>query len=239
MLAIQPTENFTGVKISGDYWDLDAVSGAISALIGEKGKYYDYQGAHGRLLNVYHLFRRAMKGDKYIELVSNGANKQIFKEHNIIATEKNVYFSFNIFLPELLFTTFALNDFIRLHMTEVDGLPWNMHVTTARQFQAIVLEFLQEYVSEEFYLQFLQILATKNPLYYRYASQYVDVLNIEFLNLSAEERENSIALMAARLVEEDEGYETLKEQLLSISSTSKTNLHELPLNIDYPKDIEW
>ena len=36
MLTIQPTENLTGLSISGDYWDLDDLLHAIYEVVGMK-----------------------------------------------------------------------------------------------------------------------------------------------------------------------------------------------------------
>lgn len=36
MLTIKPTENLTGLTVSGDYWDLDDIIHAIYEVIGKK-----------------------------------------------------------------------------------------------------------------------------------------------------------------------------------------------------------
>ena len=239
MLSIQSTEQLTGARISGDFWDLDELINAIYTITGDDKKYYDYQGARLRILGVCFNLRHATQGDYHIEFVDNGLNRRILTQHQMIVPEKNVYFSTEIFWPELIFTAIALNDFIRLHQERIDASDWNIHIAIIRKFQATVAECLEQELDEEEYLVFLKMLHTKTPLTFRYATQYVDVLNLEYIYLSIEERKAHLAAFALRLMLEDAEYITLKEQLLEAANTTKNALHELQININYPEEIIW
>ena len=50
MLIIQPTEMLTGLRISGDYWDIDALLRAIHDVTGDENRYFDFQGAAAETL---------------------------------------------------------------------------------------------------------------------------------------------------------------------------------------------
>ena len=239
MLSIQSTEQLTGARISGDLWDLDELITAIYAITGDDKKYYDYQGARLRILGVCYNLRRATQGASHIEFVDNGLTKSILTRHQMIVPEKNVYFSTELFWPELIFTAIALNDFIRLHQERINASDWNIHIATIRKFQATVAECLEQELDEEDYVVFLKMLHTKTPLTIRYATQYVDVLNLEYIHLSTEERKAHLAAFALRLMLEDEEYIILKEQLLEAAKTTKNALHELQININYPENIIW
>lgn len=239
MLSIQSTEQLTGARVSGDFWDLDELINAIYAVTGDENKYYDYQGARNRILGVCYNLRHATQGDYHIEFVGNGLNKRILTQHQLIVPEKNVYFSTEILWPELIFTAIALNDFILLHQERIDASDWNIHIATIRKFQATIAECLEEELDEKEFLVFLEMLHTKKPLTFRYATQYVDVLNLEYIYLSAEERKAHLAAFALRLIIEDAEYITLKEQLLEAAKTTKNALHELQININYPEEIIW
>ena len=239
MLAIRPTEHYTGVNISGDYWDLENLVEAIAEVIGNEEKYMDYQGSWDRLEQFCLTIRAAMKLKHHIEFVPNGVNNHLLKERTMIAPETNVYFAFDILLPELLFCTLALNDFIKLYESETNYLSWNLHVSTIRQFQAFVGDFLKDEVEESFYKQFMQLIQSTSPIYFRYASQYVDVLNLEYIHLDKQTRKSSISTFTARLLQEDASYSNLKQQLLTVTNTSKHAIHEIPLTLEYPKEIKW
>lgn len=239
MLSIENTEQLTGARISGDYWDLDELLTAIYEVIGDENRYYDYQGARNRILGVCYEIRNATQGERNIEFVANGIHKGIKKEKDILAPEKNVYFSVEVLWPELIFTAIALNDFVRLHNELIDQSIWNIHISVIRKFQSIVASALEELLNEEHYLVFMQLLHSKSPVYFRYASQYVDVLNLEYLNLSKDERKESLGAFAIRLMVEDDEYVALKEQILQAASVTKNEIHELPISVTYPEKIEW
>ncbi|WP_230199471.1 DUF6904 family protein [Bacillus ndiopicus] len=239
MLTIQPTKLLTGARISGDYWDIDQLINAIYHITGDAKRYYDYQGARNRILNVCYKLRQAATGEQHIEYIANGVNRGIQTKQKMVMPEKNIYFATDILWPELLFTAIACNDFIHLHQELVDNSLWNQHIATVRSFQALVAESLQELIGDEHYAVFLHVLAEKTPAYFRYATQYVDVLNIEYLSLSQEERAAHLSAFAIRLVVEGEDYHFLLNQLMQAAKETKHALHELQISLKYPESIDW
>lgn len=239
MITIQPTEYLTGAHISADYWDFNALIEAIYALTGDENRYYDYQGSRKRLLGTCLKLRQASKGEHAVELIANGIHKGISRKRQQLYQEKNIYFGVDILLPELIFTALALNDFIVLYKETVDDSEWNIPVSIVRQFQAQIASCIEPFMTEEHFLVFLATLHAKSPLFFRYATQYVDMLNIEYLALSKEKRAEQITTYALRLVFEDDTYELLKQELFSVTSFSKQALHEIPLTLKYPESIIW
>ncbi|MEC1178072.1 hypothetical protein P9B03_06215 [Metasolibacillus meyeri] len=239
MLTIQPTTLLTGARISGDYWDLDQLVNAIYQITGDEKRYYDYQGSRDRILNVCYKLRQATKGEHHIDYIANGINRGIQIKQKKMMPEKNIYFGVDILWPELLFTTIALNDFIRLHQELIDDSPWNQHIATVRNFQALVIDNLYELIGEEHYAIFLHVLNEKVAAYFRYATQYVDVLNIEYLSLSKEERAAHLSAFAIRLVVEGEDYNLLLDQLMQAAKETKHALHDLQISLKYPEFIDW
>lgn len=241
MLSLQLTEQLTGVQISGDYWDLEDLIQAIYDIIGDEKRYYHFQGSRNRLLSLCLKLRQASKGAKTIQEVPNGIHKGIMKNRKTLYLEKNIYFAVEVFLPELLFAALSLNDFIDLYKETIDDSKWNETVTTIRKFQAQVASCIETFMTEEHYVVFLATVHTKSPLFHQYATQYVDVLNLEYLSLSKDQRQELIAAFALRLLTEDETYLTLKQQLLEIIAMTKQALHEIPLTLHYPdeENIIW
>lgn len=241
MLSLQLTEQLTGVQISGDYWDLEDLIQAIYDIIGDEKRYYHFQGSRNRLLGLCLKLRQASKGAKTIQEVPNGIHKGIMKNKKALYLEKNIYFAVEIFLPELLFAALSLNDFIDLYKETIDDSEWNETVTTIRKFQAQVAGCIEEFMTEEHYVVFLATLHTKSPLFHQYATQYVDVLNLEYLALSKDQRQELIAAFALRLLTEDDTYVTLKQQLLEVTAITKQALHEIALSLHYPdeENIVW
>lgn len=239
MLTIENTELLTGVRISGDYWDLDELVQAIHELIGDENRYYDYQGSRQRIVNVSNTLHSGLQGKHHVELIANGMNKAIMKEHQLIVSDKNIYYGAHILWPELLFTTLALYDFIDLYEKLVDNTGLNLAVCVVRKFQATVILCLREHLTEEHFYVFLELMQTNRPNYFRYATQYVDVLNLQYLQLPIEARKESLAAFLYKLMLPDEDYEVIRQQLLETASFTKNALHELELDLRYPDEIEW
>lgn len=239
MLTIQPTELLTGVKISGDYWDIDELLSAIYTVCGDENRYYDYQGSRQRILATCLKLRNAIRAEHHVEFVTNGIHKGVRHTKKVLAPEKNVYFSVEVLMPELYFMALALNDFIRLHEEIIDNSMWNVHIATIRHFQGIAVETLKDLINTEHFNVFIQMVHAKSPLFFRYATQYVDVLNLEYIALSLEERRDTIAAFVLRLLMEDDAYHALHEQLMEVAAHTKLPLHKLDLKIKYPEEIEW
>lgn len=239
MLTIQTTEQLTGAIISGDYWDLVSLINAISEVIGNEKRYFDFQASRNRILRLLIELRKAKSAEKNVEFVANGLNRGIKHDRNVVAPEKNIYYSVEVLLPEIIFTAIALNDFVQLHQETIDDSDWNIEIATIRFFQSLIANVLEEFMNKEQYTMFLILLHAKRPAFFRYATQYVDVLNLEYLKMTAEERKQSIPAFAFRYLADDEGYQVLKEQLLSISSLQKKELHEYELSLRYPEEIVW
>lgn len=241
MLTIKPTENLTGLTVSGDYWDLDDIIHAIYEVIGEEKRYFHYEGIRQRLLSFCLKMRQASKGEHQIDFVPNGMNKETKKKMNAIIPERNIYYGVNFLLPELVFAALALNDFISLYKQTINNSEWSIAVTSVRKFQALVADAIASFMTKEHYVAFLTRLHTKSPLFHQYATQYVDILNLEYLSLSKEERAAHITSFAFRFLTEDETYKVLIQQLLGVTSISKQSFHEVELTFKYPEEdtIIW
>lgn len=239
MLTIQSTELLAGVRVSGDYWDLDELFNALHQIVGDDNRYYDYLGARQRILVVCYNIKQAIHGERNVELIANGLNKSIKKEQQLLAPDKNIYYSFEILWPEALFITIALNDFIKLHEERFDNTGWNMHIAVCRKLQASINNCLRELLAQEHYFAFWELMKTKRPTVFRYVTQFVDILNLQYLQLSREERAESLSGFLFKLILEDEEYMEIRKQLLETANITKNPIHELEFDIHYPETIEW
>lgn len=239
MLSITKTKNLTGATVSGDYWDIDELNHAIYAVIGEEGKYYDLEGSRARILNVCHDFRQASQGDRNIEFVKNGLHKDSMKEHDLIAPEKNIYFTVEILWPELLFAAIALNDFIKQYQKNHSFPLFDAHVTTIRKFQSAVGASLSEIIDEEEFQNFMKLLNNQETNVHKYAIQFVDVLNLNYIKMTKDQREESLGKYALKLAVQDNEYEAFRNQVIKSANVTKSTIHDLALTAEYPEDIEW
>ncbi|MGI2328027.1 DUF6904 family protein [Planococcus sp. YIM B11945] len=238
MLTITNTPLHTGVKISGDYFDLDELNQAIYHVVGDEEKYYDFAGPRMRILGVSYEIRHAAQGDRNIEQVFNGLHEHAKKQHRFIAPDKNIYFSVEILWPEILFTAIALKDFVRLYRKDAKNAEWDIYLPVISRFQALILDCLHGQVEEQVYQTVVQAY-TQAVLGEEYAVQYIDFLNLKYLGLSKSEREKMLPAFAGKIAVQDADYQTFRQQVLAAANPSKMALHEIRLQADYPEKIEW
>jgi hypothetical protein len=239
MLSITQTENLTGAIISGDYWDLNEINQAFYAVVGDENKYYDWEGSRQRVLGISYEIRQAIQGDRSVDFVSNGLTKESMKHHELVTLEKNIYYSVEVLWPELLFTTIALNDFSRLYAKEHTHPSLDVHIATIRKFQSAVGEALQTILTKNDHSQFMTLLSRNETNVQEYAIQYVDMLNLHYINSSKEQRRNNLGTIALKLAVQDKEYEAFRNQVIHSANKTKSDIHDMSITKKYPEEIEW
>ncbi|TWT16005.1 hypothetical protein [Planomicrobium sp. CPCC 101079] len=238
MLTITNTPHHTGVKISGDYFDLDGLNQAIYHVIGDEEKYYNYAGARIRILGVSYNIRQAAQGSRNIERVFNGLHEHVKKQHTFIAPDKNIYFSVEILWPEILFAALVLRDFSRLRQAESESPEWDFHLHTIAHFQALILDCLHGQIEEENYRILLQAFSASSRME-DYAIQYIDFLNLQYIGMAVSQRKKALPSIAAKIAAQDQDYLSFRQQVIASANPSKKAIHEIPIQTDYPETILW
>lgn len=239
MISIKSTENLTGARISGDFWDFEELVHAIHHITTLGELQCSYEGARIRILSVSYDIRLAAQGKHNIEFVMNGMHKDIIKSQNVIVPEQNVYLSVEILWPELLFATIALNKFSRLQQDHNNCHEWNLHMTTIRKFQANIIDCLKDSMNPNDFKLFINMLQVHQTSIADYAVQYIDLLNLKFIEMTPEERQMNLLSFAYKIAYEDTEYLILKKQLLETANITKSPIHKMKLPLKYPKEIEW
>ncbi|KAA0959076.1 hypothetical protein FQ085_04985 [Planococcus sp. ANT_H30] len=238
MLNMKSTPNHTGVKVSGDYFDLDELNVAIYKMIGQEDQYYGYEGSRMRILNVAYQIRQAAQGDRNVDFVFNGLHEHTMKQHGLIAPDKNIYFSTEILWPELIYAAIALKDFVNFYQEDKKFPLWDVHLPTIFRFQSLVLDCLQGHVpAEEFdvILKAFNQPASVND----YAIQYVDLLNLKYIGMTKEQREKSLSTIAMKIAVQDQDYTAFRNQVIAAATPYKKPIHEIDIKAEYPEKFEW
>lgn len=238
MLTMKSTPNHTGVKISGDYFDMDELNQAIYKVIGQEDQYYGYEGSRMRILGISYEIRHAAQGDRNVDFVFNGLHEHTMKQHEFIAPDKNIYFSVEVLWPELLYAAIALKDFVRFYQEDKKSPLWDVHLPVIYRFQSLVLDCLQGHVpKEEFELiakAFNQPVTVND-----YATQYIDFLNLKYIGMTKEQREKSLSAIAMKIAVQDQDYTVFRNQVLSVATPHKKPIHEINIKAEYPEKFEW
>ena len=239
MLSLKNTDNLTGALISGDYWDLNELCTAIYSIIGDEKRYYDWQGSRMRLLGITYDLRHAYQGERNVEFIGNGLHKEIMKAHDFIAPNKNIYYSVEILWPELIYSSIAINDFIKLYKKDKNATDFDLHIVNARKFQAIVAEGLKENMTATEFKTLTDAMFSPQTTVEEYAIQYIDMLNLSYIEMPREKRIKAFTAIANNIVISNSEYNSVKQTVLTEANKTKSSIHDLRLNVDYPEDIEW
>jgi Domain of unknown function (DUF6904) len=251
MLTLKNTANLAGIELAGDYQDLDTLYMALLMIIGDEGDYGDYEGARLRTLGVMYDIRHAFQGDREFEFVDNGMDADSMKLRGMITPESNLYYKVNVYYPEALFVTMAINDFIRLYakkqaksatfpLVDKKNL-WDAHIATARLFQSLVANCLTEAVTEASYKRILNLLHKDYTWTDGYTTQYLDMLNIRYLNIEGkEERAKALSTTVKRMVEKGKEYQEIEQGVRETAIANDCSTEDISLsNWHYPEDVEW
>jgi hypothetical protein len=250
MIYVTNTPNNAGVAIYGDCLDFDALYEALHTVVGNEEEHMRYEAARIRVLGVCYDLRHALMGDREVEFIDNGMNKDRMRSMGIIAHDKNVYLKINVLWPELLFVTMALNDFVRLYaekqaknnyyaMLDKRNI-WDGSIAQVRLFQAAIAKCIKEVVSPASFSRMMNLLNHDYTWTDGYITQYLDVLNIRFINMDKEKRLKSIPTMAKRLNEHDKEYREIESVVLDGAREFGRPACDIRLEgIEYPEEIDW
>jgi hypothetical protein len=143
----------------------------------------------------------------------------------------------------------ALNDFIRLYTktkAKQATFPlmdkrviWDGDVARVRLFQSVIAECLKESVSEATYTRIMNLLHHEHTWLGEYATQYLDMLNIEFLYMDKEERQKKLLTMAKRISEQGKEYQQVKQDVERVAREHQCPVENIRLKMEYPEEIEW
>ena len=249
MLTLRNTPNLTGIEISGDYLDLDSLYMSLHTVVGDEREFGNYEGARLRILGVCYDLRHAFQGDREFEFVRNGMDADRMKLLGMITPETNLYYKVNVYYPEILFVTVAINDFIRLYakkqaksahfpLADKKNL-WDANIANARLFQSLVISCVKEVVTEPSFKRIMNLMHKDYPWTDGYATQYLDMLNIRYLAIGdREERAKALSTIVKRMVEKGNEYRQVEGDVRAMAREHNCSVENISLVEDYP-DVEW
>ena len=249
MIKIKATENFAGVEISGEYNDFDNLYETLHKMTGTEGEYPYYKASITRVYNLCYELRHAMMGDREYINEENGVYDHTFNMHQIILPKVNVHIKFNMLFPELLFIVMALNDLLDRYAMKISKEKFSVYeskeclmdtnIATIRLFQGRVMLCIKELVSDNLYSRILKQMTDKYHNFYMYHHQYIDLLNIKHIKMTAEKRQKNLSIIVKRLYEKNDDYESLSMELEDASIEYNCDPSELRFAEEYPENIGW
>lgn len=257
MIKITNTENLAGVSISGDYIDLENLLEALHEItVDETDEKYSemYETISIRLLSLAYDVRHAMQGDREVEFVDNRIDREKMIQQGILAQIKNVHYSVNVYYPELMFEMLAINELIKLRMDKIckpkndyeksfnKMVVWDNTISVLRMFQSQVVKSVKEVLTDASYSRWLNVMNPRYSSICTILNPYIDMQNINYLNMNREKRKKQLSVISKRLAE----YETYKEFIIMEEQMANySRKHRVPIDnikldgLEYPDEIDW
>ncbi|MGI6307744.1 MAG: DUF6904 family protein [Dethiobacteria bacterium] len=256
MIIIKNTPNLTGVTISGDFNDLyNLVEALHDITINEYSeKHHQYIDISTRVLGLCYDIRHACQGDRKVELVDNNMTEDKMKWHSINAPKNNVYYSCNYLYPEMFFVMLALNALIKLRIRDLTKAKfifkeamdkkviWDKTIATIRIFQAEFVACVKDTFTKATFARWMNVMNDDYISIEDIAGQYVDLLNIKYINMSKEKRLKNLSPIAKRIAEfsHNNDHQEIKDVVTRAAIEHRCEPGAIKLQgIEYPEDFEW
>jgi hypothetical protein len=239
MLKAVHTTNMAGIRTIGDYNDFEQLYEAIHQILPEEGEDMEVEGSRLRVLGFCYDLRHALMGDRDFEYVDNGLNNHNMQKLGIVGPKKNLYLSFPTFYPEMIFVTFALNYFISGYEARRKKSTWDSSPGIVRNFQNAVLACLKETLTPQKFVNTIRLLNSNPSILKNYMTQYLDFLNLRFLEWDPIKREKNISILIKRIVEKGTEYCQIEREILQAAYKYQCHPSEIRLNEEYPEHIDW
>lgn len=242
MLKVELTENYAGVKISGDYNDLDNLYDSIHYFIKEEpnslGEYMMQNHIYGFLYDVRHAYQ----GDREAILVDNylhDGKRQWLGIKKKDVTEHNMYFSFNYLLPDIFLDMILIKNFMRNIDKKVNDL-YNPYINMVNYFYSLVLHSLETLLTE---IKFNKVKkGIMNAFIYDklFVPQWFEIISIDYTKMTKKQREKKFMHIMDSIYNyiDYEDFYSMKNKLEKLCEEKNCNLDNFHYD-DYPKEIEW
>ena len=242
MLKVKLTKNYAGVTISGDYNDLDHLYDSIYYLIhGEPisiGEYTMQNHLYGFLYDVRHAYQ----GDREVELIDNNLDKykrEYFNLKENEVTDKNVCFSFNYLLPDLLLDMVLIKYFINKVCKKENDI-YNPHINMVNYFYSIVLYSLLEMLTKIKFNKVKKGLLESVVSDRIFFPQWFELITVDYAKMTKEKRQKEFMHIADAIYDYGhyKDYCDMKLDIQKLCEEKNCTLDDIQYD-NFPEKIEW
>ena len=241
MITVNHTPNMTGVLVTGDCEDFEALYDALHMIVGKEEDAKGLLLARMHVLNLCYNLRHARMGNRNIGFQEHGIDPEQMKYMGVIGPAQNLNVSFELLWPEMLFNVFVLNDFIRKYEKRQKAHLWDENIAIVRLVQGKILELASETMTPTQVTSFKKQAtgtAANAFNYEKFYVQYIDQLNAEWIELSKEERSQKLSSFAKRASVVMKDYEYFKEYVDEVAENEGIPVQELVF-VNEESEIVW
>jgi len=254
MIKIENTQNLTGVKISGSFDDLYELVEALYKISVDEfsDKHKEYINVSTRMLGLSYDIRHAYQGDRDIELIDNGMDKETMKLRGEITPDKNVIYSCNYLYPEMFFCMAVINELIILRVMDITKakyvfsemlhpkVVWDKTISVLRSFQCAFSECVRDTLSEQSYRMWLKAMTDKDIYITNILRQYVDLANIDYIKLDKEQRLKNFLKFTRKITNynSNKEYAEILQEIYDYAGEHDCDVNDIRIG-EYPEVIDW
>lgn len=245
MMKVRGTPHHAGVYVTGSYDDFDALYNALHTVVGTDYE-FDMECSRLRVLGLCYDLRHAMMGDAEMEWTRSGWSREQMGWSGQIGPEQNLHWTFPVLWPEVLYITLVLNRFIAVYAktlaprsTDLLSDPkvfWDPSIVQVRLFQSMIVHEVAQSVPDNAVTRTLNLF---HKGAYLELAQYVDRLNVDFLECDPSERLARLPLYVKRLVQPPKEYQKLLDNVVQFTIENQCLIEDVSIGRDYPDVIDW
>lgn len=239
MLIAETTPNLAGVLLIGDSEDFEDLYDAIHRIVAEEIIPKEYYDVRIRILSLCYDLRHARMGQRNAFFKSHGLTDEQMSNLSIVGPTQNLYLSFETLWPEILFEVFALEDFIQIYAKQKRAHNWDPTIITVRKFQSIISKLLEQNLTPRQFSTLKKWMQPTKLQFKNYFSQYVDILNSDWIRMDKQLRQKNLSIFAKRLAQPNPDYEQVKKEIIQAAKKHDCHPSEIQYNVEYPEYIEW
>lgn len=236
MLSVTNTPHLTGVNIMGDYLDFEQLYETIHALLPIEGEDPAFEAARFRILGFCYDIRHAMLGHREYVYVDNGLTPDVMRDMQVVGGQKNLYFSFSFLYPELIFVSMALKALVEAKSYAVAQ---KKSIKVIEYFCESVMDSMNAELSKQKALNAQRSIHAGSRNIGFYMTQYIDLLNLRYLDWDKEKRKQNLSIIAKRIAERDGEYCNVEQEVYLAAKENDCDPSQIRLRAEYPEDIEW
>lgn len=236
MLLAKSTANNLGVEIFGDRLDLECICSSLHDVIGTTGKRPCSSAAHVRVLKFCEDMEQAAQAKTQRSTLSDGIE----------------YSSFKTLWPEAIFIVGALSGFIKFDsediakksfIYEVISSPkviFDENIINVRFLQSRILKELERILPKQSYTRIFNLYTSGHTHFVDYATQFLDIANIEYINLAKETRLKKLSGIAQSIVGRTGEYIEVEKQVQKLAKERQCHFSQILFeNLEYPENLLW
>lgn len=262
MLEVSMTPNLLGIKLSGDYDDLDVLYDAVWAVARTEDKDFNLIGTESerimktRLLALCYDIRHAYQGDRNIELVDSFIRPEAMQELKIAGLGKNVRYSVEILYPEAVFEIICLSYLVDIRKAELQKrvnyrpeypesyrIVFDPVINLLRHYQSCVLGAIQVEATPNLYARICKQIGEEFFGISTMYTQWLDIINYDWWSMTKAQRKKGLGTVVRDIANyrNHDQYWSIKDEIDAFAE--KHNCHysdvRMPINDYYGDDLVW